>query len=329
MMVVVDDIHAVDTLTRSVLAALMREPNVQMLAAGESAIDGLDTVEIEALTAGQSGLPNLGGTDPAVPMHMGDAILHSARSQGILSGQGAWSATALVDGLSDNARSLLHLVTTSVVPVSRASAGRLLSLDLASLARACSSLTNRGLVVEWGGGLRLASPVDAADLEEHFGVQAALHRKASSLLGADHPGQIPHAVVSPPQDLDGLEPAFDALLDWDPASAARWGAVIIGRNPEPGLVRRTVDAAVAGKQCDVAVAVLRGAALHTDDVYLKGACLALAGLVLVTTELDTTAAGRLFAEAQSLFANNPHPPAEMYLLEARLQLESQGAAHAL
>ena len=122
---------------------------------------------------------------------------------------------------------------------SRASAGRLLGLDLASLARACSSLTNRGLVVEWGGGLRLASPVDAADLEELLGVQAELHQKASTLLGEDHPGQVPHAVVSPPQDLDGLEPAFDALLDWDPASAARWGAVIIGRNPEPGLVRRT------------------------------------------------------------------------------------------
>ena len=106
--------------------------------------DGLDTVEIEALTAEQSGLPNLGGTDPAVPMHMGDAILHSARSQGLLSGQGAWSATGLVDGLSENARSLLHLVTTSVIPVPRASAGRLLNLDLASLARACAAALPTG-----------------------------------------------------------------------------------------------------------------------------------------------------------------------------------------
>ncbi|HCH61620.1 MAG TPA: hypothetical protein DFR83_02370, partial [Deltaproteobacteria bacterium] len=327
MLIVVDDIDAIDLLTRSVLAALLREPNVQVLAAGERSIEGLTTVEVPPLSV--KSLPFVvTGSAPGASMHIGAAILHSASAQGVLNGAGGWNGVHLLEGLSENARRLIHLVATSVAPVPRAGAGRLLQLDLAEMARACSSLTHRGLVVEWSGGLRLASPQDAPDLEELLGVLPDMHRKAASLLNEAHPARVAHAVIAPPAEVDELHESFDTLTEWDPASTARWGSSIVRHASEPGLVRRTAEAAMAAQQRDVAVEVLRSAVQCADDLYVKVALLALAGLYNLTAPADIQTAQQLLREARSCFGSNPHPPAELYLLESKLHMSADRPAKA-
>ncbi len=298
LLVVVDDIHAVDLLTRSVLAALLREPRVQMLGAGDGAVDGLAPVEIPILSAEQVAelAPDAPGTLQA--MHVGAALVHRAVGAGVLLEAEDWSSLQRLHGLSPDALRLLQLLATSFVPVPRAGAGRLLALEQAGLARACSELIHRGLLMGSGERLRLASPIDAVMLRRHLSVSSEVHRQAASLLDERHPGRVAHAAESPPGLPEDLEAAFDALMEWDPSSAARWRAAILARARPPGLVRRAAEAAMACRQRMLAVRIVQQAAQDCTDLYVKVSLLSLAGCFHLSAPPEPSAARAMLQAAQ-------------------------------
>ncbi len=328
LLVVVDDIDQLDPLTRSVLAALLREPRVQLLAAGPIPIDGLQTVEVTPISAEETASIDTSTTVPAEPAYIGQALLQ--RMPGAKPKSAApWSSLQRLDGLGPKALELLHLVAVCATPAPRARLGRLLGLDLAGLARACRSVSNRGLVVESGGALRLASPADAAELERHFGTSSAVHRRASQLMASDHPGQVAHALVVPPPDLAELLPAFDALIQWDPASATRWGRALVARAASVDIARKTAEAAMSCRRRDIAVRVLHEAAARTSDVHIKVALHALAGLQQLASPADISAARHELRQAHAACGGDPHPPAELFLLESRLRMVADGPGMAV
>jgi len=327
--VVVDDIQAVDPLTRSVLAALLREPDVQMLGASTTTVEGLDTLAIPPLSPDQVAHidPTAVVTDSAA--HIGMALLHRVPGSDFRTVSQPWSSLSRLAGLSEGAERLLHLLAVCIAPIPRARVGRVLGLQLAETARVCRSLQNRGLVVEWAGGLRLASPLDGRTIEQHFGHDPGVHQRAASFLSPDHPGQVPHAVAAPPTDARDLDRPLRSLVAWDPARATRWGRSIVVRTPSPGLARITADAALACRRRDIAVRVVQEAATRIPDLHPKVALFALAGLYHLESPADITSARVALRQARSASGGMPHPPAELFLLEARLRMVSDGPSMAL
>ena len=326
---VVDDVHLIDPLTRSVLAALLREPGVKGVATATTPVDGLETVSIPTLDRDQVLRLDPGAKGPITRVHIGAALQQRVPGASFQTVAGAWSSLSVIEGLSAEAAQLLQLLSVAVVPVPRVRAGRLLGLDLAALTRACRALLNRGVVVEWSGGLRLASPTDAHAIEQHFGHDAGVHQRAATLLPADHPGRVPHAVASPPTDVRELVPSLRALLQWDPARATRWGRSLLAHRPSPILARFTADAALACRRRDIAVRVVQETAARVPDVLPRVALFSLAGLIHLEAPADVSAARGALRHARAACGGMMHPPAEMCLLEARLRHVSEGGTIAL
>ena len=86
---------------------------------------------------------------------------------------------------------------------------------------------------------------------------------------------------------------------------------------------------MACRQRELAVRIIDEAAKHCTDLYVQVALLSLGGLVHLSSPAAIPAARNLLQEAHSAFGGNPHPPAELFLLEAQLHMATDGPAMAL